>query len=166
VKVFFDTEFIEDGKTIDLISIGIVCESRLVLSYYAEFAECDLNRASPWVQNNVIPHLTRKTTPRAKIAESIAAIVGNKPEFWAYYADYDWVALCQLYGTMMDLPKGWPKYCRDVKQLCDSMGNPRLPAQDSTEHNALNDARWTRDAYLWLMKQEPQPAAKENDHAE
>lgn len=35
-------------------------------------------------------------------------------------ADYDWVVLCQLYGTMMDLPKGWPMYCRDVKQLCDS----------------------------------------------
>ena len=25
MKYFFDTEFIEDGRTIDLISIGIVC---------------------------------------------------------------------------------------------------------------------------------------------
>jgi hypothetical protein len=25
-KYFYDTEFIEDGKTIDLVSIGIVCE--------------------------------------------------------------------------------------------------------------------------------------------
>jgi hypothetical protein len=26
VRYFYDTEFLEDGKTIELISIGIVCE--------------------------------------------------------------------------------------------------------------------------------------------
>ena len=37
-----------------------------------------------------------------------------------YYADYDWVALCQLYGRMLDLPGRWPMFCRDLKQLsCD-----------------------------------------------
>ena len=74
----------------------------------------------------------------------------TKPEFWGYFADYDWVAFCQIFGTMMDLPKGWPMYCRDIKQLADSLGNPELPTQSSTEHNALNDARWNKQAWEFL----------------
>jgi hypothetical protein len=72
--------------------------------------------------------------------------VGPEPEFWAYYADYDWVALCQLYGTMMDLPKGWPMYCRDLKQVADERG-ATLPPQQGTEHHALADAIWTKAAW-------------------
>lgn len=41
------------------------------------------------------------------------------PEFYAYYADYDWVVFCQLFGTMMQLPKGLPMYCIDLKQELD-----------------------------------------------
>ena len=54
--------------------------------------------------------------------------------------DYDWVALCQLFGTMMDLPEGWPMYCRDVKQLADDKGNPQLNSDNLKHHNALEDA--------------------------
>ncbi|MDB5531540.1 MAG: hypothetical protein JWR51_4643 [Devosia sp.] len=150
MKFWFDTEFIEDGKTIDLISIGIVAEDGR--TYYAESAECDHSRAGEWVKANVLSMLVAGDylKPRAHIAADIVAFVGEKPEFWAYYADYDWVALCQLYGTMMDLPKGWPMYCRDIKQLCDSMGNPRLPQQTGTEHNAMQDAQWNRQAWDFL----------------
>jgi len=41
------------------------------------------------------------------------------PEFYGYYADYDWVVFCWLFGKMMDLPKGFPMYCRDLKQMLD-----------------------------------------------
>ena len=148
MKIWFDTEFIEDGKTINLISIGIVCEDGI--SYYAENAECKLEMASPWVRENVFPSLQGGGIPRRVIANEIRRIVGDKPEFWAYYADYDWVALCQLYGTMMDLPKGWPMYCKDIKQLADSIGNPLLP-ENKREHNALGDALWARSAWDFLM---------------
>lgn len=155
MKIFFDTEFIEDGKTIDLISIGLVREDDW--RYYAEPVECDRSRAHPWVQENVLP-LTFKDpaqrTPRAAIAKDIVEFVGPKPEFWAYYADYDWVALCQLYGTMLDLPKDWPMYCRDIKQYVDYVGTSlgskiTLPKQ-GLEHNALADAKWTRQAYNYI----------------
>lgn len=148
MKVWFDTEFIEDGKTIDLISIGAVREDGW--RYYAEPAECDLSRASPWVVENVLPHTSGDKTPRAQIAADLREFMGEKPEIWAYYADYDWVALCQLYGTMMDLPKGWPMFCRDVKQLCVSLGDPKLPQQIGQEHNALADAIWTKHAWEFL----------------
>jgi hypothetical protein len=149
VKIWFDTEFIEDGKTIDLISIGMVREDGR--SYYAEAAECDLSRASDWVKKNVIPHLSGVKTPRATIAAHIAEFAGETPEFWAYFADYDWVVLCQLYGTMMELPSEWPFFCMDVKQLAVSAGNPKLPEQGSVEHNALNDALWTKQAWDFIQ---------------
>lgn len=153
LKIWFDTEFIEDGKTIDLISIGMVREDGAIL--YFENGQCDFSRASDWVKQNVLPHITKAEDvwrSRREIAEAIVEFAGEKPEFWAYYADYDWVVLCQLYGTMMDLPKGWPMYCRDVKQLCDDLGNPKLPKQTSAEHDALADAIWTKVAWEFLHR--------------
>jgi hypothetical protein len=156
MKIWFDTEFIEDGKTIDLISIGMVREDGKTL--YLENLSADVNRASQWVKDNVLVHLDYVThgVAREEIGPKVLAFAGEKPEFWAYYADYDWVALCQLYGTMMDLPKGWPMYCRDVKQLCDSLGNPPLIKQtEGPEHNALADAIWTRAAWQYLLALSP-----------
>lgn len=148
MKIWFDTEFIEDGKTIELISIGMIRADDAI--YYAEVEGVDYSRADPWVQENVITHLVGVHRPRRKIAEDIIRFAGEKPEFWAYYADYDWVVLCQLFGRMMDLPSGWPMFCRDVKQLCDSMGNPKLPPQVDVEHHALSDAVWTKKAHEFL----------------
>lgn len=145
MRVFFDTEFIEDGRTIDLLSIGLVRADGT--SFYAEPREADWTRASTWVVKNVFPHLHGPTMPRREIATELIAFCGEKPEFWAYYADYDWVALCQLFGTMMDLPKGWPMYCRDFKQWLDDNGNPRLDKHKGAEHNALDDALWLKRVF-------------------
>lgn len=152
MRFWFDTEFYEDGHTIELISIGVVSEDGR--TYYAETPKARiLAVASKWLATNVAPSLTqgnRHTYERWQITDALVAFMGEKPEIWAYYADYDWVALCQLHGRMIDLPKGWPMYCRDVKQLCDSLGNPKLPDQKSQEHHALADAKWTREAWLFL----------------
>jgi hypothetical protein len=144
-----DTEFYEDGKTIDLISIGLVHEDGSEL--YLESAEADLERAAadPWMAKNVLPHLTGERVTRAQIREEILRFVGPSPEFWAYYADYDWVVLCQLFGRMVDLPQGWPMFCMDLKQEATRLGVP-LPPAPAGEHNALEDARWVRLAYQEL----------------
>lgn len=150
MRIWFDTEFIEDGKTIDLLSIGLVAEDGR--TYYAETNDWIPGKASQWVKDNVLPHMQggEAIKPRDVIAREIEAFAGERPEFWAYYADYDWVALCQLYGTMMQLPDGWPKYCRDLKQVCDAVGNPKLPPQETQEHHALADAAWAKRAWDWL----------------
>jgi hypothetical protein len=149
MRFWFDTEFYEDGRTIELISIGVVSEDGC--TYYGETPGAErLAAKSEWLKQNVLPHLTHQQLYREYLAQELIDFMGEKPEIWAYYADYDWVALCQLFGTMLDLPKGWPRYCRDVKQLADSLGNPRLPKQTSTEHHALADAKWTREAWLFL----------------
>lgn len=148
MKIWFDTEFIEDGRTIDLISIGAIREDGEC--YYAESLDCDLSRASSWVKENVLVHLNGFAVSRARIAADLIEFAGAKPEFWAYFADYDWVVLCQLYGTMMDLPANWPMWCRDLMQMREQVGRPELPSQISTEHHALNDAKWTKTAWEFL----------------
>ena len=173
MKFWFDTEFIEDGNTIDLISIGMVSQDGR--EYYAISKEFDASKASTWVINHVLKHLPPvevigmpingivygnelvcsyppEYRTREEIKNDILKFVsgGDQPEFWAYYADYDWVVLCQLFGRMIDLPKGWPRYCRDIKQLCDSLGNPKLPKPEGTEHHALDDARWVKQAHAFL----------------
>jgi hypothetical protein len=149
-RYFIDTEFIEDGKTIDLISIGIVADDGR--EFYLENTEIDLAQANDWVKANVLPHLRGPHGSRSYIAKQIIGFVGQSPEFWGYYADYDWVVLCQLYGRMIDLPESWPMFCMDIKQLAVSLGNPTLPKQESTEHHALADARWNRDVYNFLTR--------------
>lgn len=183
MRYFLDTEFIEDGKTIDLVSIGIVSGDGR--EFYAENLDADLSKASPWVQENVLPHLWSRQPDksagnawsrdggfggllsRESIAKELILFFAAAPnrelrklvskfnvdsniEIWTYYGDYDWVVFCQLFGTMMDLPEGFPMYARDIKQECDRLGNPRLPEQGKGEHNALADARWNKKAYEFL----------------
>ena len=154
MRIWFDTEFYENGRNIELISIGAVREDGK--TFYAETRDAArLARTTQWLALNVEPLLSVgniHSYDRWEIALSLADFAGEKPEFWAYYADYDWVALCQLYGNMLALPIGWPMYCRDVKQLCDDLGNPTLPKQTTAEHHALNDAIWTKEVWEFLQR--------------
>jgi hypothetical protein len=152
MRYFIDTEFIERGPNfpIQLISIGIVSEDGR--EFYAVSSDFDPATASEWVKNNVLDRLgSVERWPINYIASRILMFIrAQRPEFWGYYADYDWVVFCQIFGTMMDLPKGFPMYCRDIKQLCDEKGNPKLPEQGKGEHNALADARWNKIAWEFL----------------
>ncbi len=159
MRYWIDTEFIEDGHTIDLISLGMVAEDGREL--YVENAECDLSRANDWVRRRVLPHVGPDKNPaalragRAELAERVRAFCDpvqyGKPEFWGYHSGYDWVVLCQLFGSMKSLPKGWPKYCRDLRQWRDELGLVKLPNQrEKGEHHALADARWARAAWEFL----------------
>lgn len=154
MKYFFDTEFIEDGHTVDLMSIGIVAEDGRTL--YLESSECDLSKAGDWVQANVIPHLHGPKVSRAEMLRAIVTFIGGdmKPQFWAYFPTYDWICLCQLWGTMMDLPGHWPKFPRDLKFLATLLGihedlDKRVP-QVGTQHDALEDALWNLKAFKYL----------------
>ena len=153
MKYFIDTEFIEYPCTIDLISIGIKCEDGR--EFYAINKEFDPFMASDWVKENVIAKLEDPKEcnwwmPYRQIKAEVLNFVGDdKPEFWGYYSDYDWVAFCWLFGSMIDLPKGWPMYCRDLKQLMDTEGLKGIPAPEG-EHNALEDAKWNWELYKHL----------------
>lgn len=168
MRYFFDTEFIEDGLTIDLISLGMVSEDGREL--YLINKDANHSKADDWVKENVIAQLppcppeTDMTIymnkkdgiwcPHASFKSLIWSFVGedDKPEFWSYYSSYDWVALCQCWGRMLDIPKHFPKYCRDLKQLIASMGITKLPKQLKDEHNALADAHWIKEQFETVNK--------------
>ena len=163
----YDTEFLEDGATIDLISIGIACEDGR--EYYAANVDCDFDRVAEhdWLWANVVPHLPtnksdwddpnfgRKVTwldrksalvkPKWVIANEVRdfLLAAGEPELWAYYGAYDHVALAQLYGPMIDLPDGLPMWTHELMQLLEAAPPGFVkPDQDGDEHNALADARW------------------------
>ncbi len=151
MRIFFDTEFIDDGKTVDLISIGLVRDDGE--TYYAESSECDHSRACEWVQKNVIRHLVGPMKSRLIIAEEIKEFCGKSPQFWTYFGSYDWLCLCQLYGRMIDTPPDWPNFQMDIMNLLVLTGRTQreLPEQSGQKHNALADAQWTKNAYMHLV---------------
>jgi hypothetical protein len=107
-------------------------------------------------------------------------VTDKQIEFYGYFSDYDWVVFCSMFGTMMNLPKGFPMYCKDLKQYKDDLadrlisqgygthteGNKYYPKDmaeankwiedypayptQSNEHNALDDAKWNFKLYKFL----------------
>lgn len=158
MRFFLDTEFHEDGVTIDLISIALVAEDGRELYLVSDEFDYDRAYANDWIRENVLPHLPepkfKSWYSREAIREQILDFIGpEKPEFWAYFADYDWVVLCQLFGKMIDLPSGWPMYCLDLKQEMQRIGitKAHLPPQPENTHDALEDARWVKEAFTELL---------------
>jgi len=120
--------------------------------------------------------ITSAETDLKLFTEGIQII--EKPEFYAYYADYDWVAFCSLFGSMMQLPSNFPMFCKDLKQTLDETQESWLeyseteqnayclsnklysveqdlkclsnyPKQEN-EHNALEDAKWNKKLHEFL----------------
>jgi len=153
---YLDTEFSERPCTIDLISIALIREDGAAI--YAESSEINEDLCNNWVKANVLPKrvLSRKDrTSRSAIKDQVLTFIGDdKPRFWGYFADYDWVVFCWLFGSMIDLPKGWPMYCNDLKQEMARLKIPKemLPKQPGDEHNALADAIWIREAHHALRR--------------
>lgn len=137
MRFWFDTEFLDTGREIKLISIGIAAEDGGL--FYVELMGPETLRESgnQWVIDNVLPHLHQFPVDRHIAAREIVRFVGKSPEFWAYVADYDWVALSQLYGPLINRPASWPWTALDTYQLPDFK---RYVVTPSHAHNALSDA--------------------------
>lgn len=95
---------------------------------------------------------------RREIAMNLAGFLQVDPVVYGYFADYDWVVLCQLFGRMADLPQGFPYYCRDLKQMMDERGldgewkKKHCPGP-ADEHNAIADARWNMKLHQAILSQ-------------
>lgn len=137
MKYIIDTEFIDTPTCSVLISLAIVREDGE--SRYFEFAYPE-SEITPWLRENVIPHLTQRWTPATftEAAQSVEEFIGaDKPEFWCYYGAYDWYWFCRLWGGFMSMPQGrWPMLFREFADI--QQGVPNVAG---AEHNALNDCR-------------------------
>ena len=157
MKYFYDTEFIDDGRTIELISIGVAAEDGR--EYYGISSEFDPERAGSWVRTHVLPKLPSPSSQlyrsRKRIRsdlEDFFGIDGDEPiELWAWVGAYDHVALCQLWGPMTHLPPPIPRFTHELRQLWEDRGSPRLPRRSANVHDALVDARDQRTRYRVIM---------------
>ncbi|WP_059174445.1 3'-5' exoribonuclease domain-containing protein [Rhodococcus rhodochrous] len=187
MRYFYDTEFLEDGRTIELISIGIVAEDGR--EYYAVNSDMPVDRITKddWLLNNVWPHLPlvgykaglqyvgngehavrtqqagtldRTSTlvrPKWVIANEVREFLlvhtdnERELELWADYGAYDHVALAQLWGQMIRLPKGLPMFTREFQQAWRDRGAPDLPDQTDGQHDALADARHLKVSFEYLI---------------
>lgn len=169
MNYYLDTEFYEQGhlRPIELISIALVAEDGR--EFYAENADVDLNSLSDWLKTNVVPHLSRANPdknrtptiiePHAKLGQEVLKFLDKdvKPIFYGYFADYDWVVFCQLFGAMIHLPPTFPYFCRDLKQMMAERGmsKPKLDALQKAagpEHHALSDARVMKGYHKAVMQ--------------
>jgi hypothetical protein len=150
VRFFYDCEFIEDGRTIELVSIGVV--SQAGAEFYAVSTEFDPSRAIDWVRRNVLDKLPGPADPawrplpriRDDLLEFLTAS-GDGPkepiELWAWMSAYDHVALAQLWGDMRALPRAIPRFTHELRQRWEDAGSPPLPPAPPDQHDALADAR-------------------------
>jgi len=173
----YDLEFLEDGRTIELISIGMVCDDGR--EYYAVNRDMPVRRIRKhkWLMENVVPHLPKPhgdwilhmpkrwlfnyrdpaVKPRKQIADEVMDFIratGPDVQLWANYGAYDHVCLAQLWGRMIDLPDGVPMFTNDIQQERARQGLAwdDLPKQEGNEHNALADARHNQTVRRWLAE--------------
>ena len=133
-RFFYDTEFIEDGTTIDLVSIGVVDETGR--EFYAVSTQFDPDKAIPWVRRNVLdqlpPPADKAWRSRERIREDLLSFLtgpGEEIELWAWFGAYDHVALCQLWGAMPALPAADPAL---HPRAAPALGRPR-PARAAAQ---------------------------------
>lgn len=145
-RYFYDCEFIEDGNTIELVSIGVVEEGGR--EFYAVSTEFDPDRAIPWVRRNVLDKLPAPADPAWRTNERIRTDLyefltapGDGIELWAWYAAYDHVVLCQMWGAMPALPRAIPRFTNELRTAWEFAGRPELPPAPKDQHDALADAR-------------------------
>ena len=167
MRYTYDFEFKEDGRTIQPISMGMVGVDNPDRQLYLVFNDFDTRAVAAdwWLMENVmssIEHVTHTAVDfqGAKVVRDLLVTDPNSVtreegamrllefvdgdagiEWWNWYGAYDHVALCQLFGRMADLPKGWPMFSNDIKQLHKQAGYPVLPKQPPGKHNALEDAK-------------------------
>ncbi|WP_229674585.1 polyadenylate-specific 3'-exoribonuclease AS [Nakamurella endophytica] len=161
-RYFYDCEFIEDGRTIELVSIGVAAEDGR--EYYAVSTEFDPGRAGTWVRRNVIDKLPgpadRAWRSRATIRDELLDFFtapGLPVELWAWYAAYDHVVLAQLWGAMPALPREIPKLTREIRQHWEAAGCPPIPEAGRDRHDALADARLGRARWLAAERARTRP---------
>ena len=190
-RYFYDTEFHEDGRTIDLLSIGIVDENGR--EFYAVNADAQWWRVvdHEWLMANVVPKfvedgvLLREPYDAARLPAinhshpAVNSKIGIRSEVEQFFVNgvdehgielcgwftaYDHVALAQLWGSMMAMPRFMPFWTNDLCQEQRRLERAydlsiTLPAQPADQHHALADARWNRQAHRFLAEIEKERRA-------
>lgn len=176
-RYFLDTEFIDDGRTIDLVSIALVAGDGR--EFYRQCLGANFVRASDWVWRHVFPHLQhfdmcgkRSCQPTTKNSFNDKASTCHRPDCpWRSGSEIrdELREFCNpaKYGT----PEFWGYFCAyDWAAFCQLFGamhqlpggfpfycrdlrqwldNHQLQSitQLDAPHDALRDAQWIASAW-------------------
>lgn len=180
MKVYHDWEFLEDGKTITPISVGMVAENGDELYLINRYAPWGLIKNHEFLKKEVLPELpfyhgvtdfdpTYDFDPDHKDFKNLRSPVEmavevrdflmhhygpNGIELWAWYGAFDHICLAWLFGPMNLMPDGIPYWTNDIRQEHYRLGEPKMPKQAGTKHNALADARHNKVMHEFLIKLE------------
>lgn len=88
-----------------------------------------------------------------------------QPTLYGYYSAYDHVALSWIFGKMIDLPKGFPMYTRDLKQMFDEKQESRAKTISFFKETDLYDKyKENKIIFPENLKEHPQYPKQENGH--
>ena len=183
-NIHFKDEWIYEGKIVDLNVFKTndkwtsdIAWFKKIINKYGKTN----NQISKEIKN--FCYLDKETIDNGGQIVSASFIPNKYPniQLYGYYSAYDHVALCWLFGKMIDLPKGMPMITHDLKQNLNEVANTYLsktlsapivssdwhpnyaldnlkqdfkshyPKQEN-EHNALSDAKWNFELYKFLEK--------------
>lgn len=163
--ITYDTEFLDDGKTIELISIGLVAENGD--EFYSVNADADYGRIidhdlgrDGWMIANVLTKLPHtgvdaqewrldhehpSVQSRAALAHDVEDFLwahadgpdGPLAELWAYYPATDHVALYQLFGPMIECTK----HGMDMRTSC--LKQEEVMMQRRAQRNGVTERHLT-----------------------
>lgn len=170
LRFFLDTEFNEHARRFgfDPISIALVPEDASEENFYAVSSEFDIQKITPWLQENVVCHLPPpdQRLSNDKIRDDIVAYLSKfakdtespvtDVEIWALNGSSDNVVLAQFFGSLVRMRRvfnevGLPSpQFRDLKELIRATGGEKLPPPENA-HNCLEDAIWARKLYNHLV---------------
>lgn len=120
-----------------------------------------------WMYNNEYQHWLDSTAEFIERGIKFGWGGDVNHEFYAYYADYDWVLFCSLFGRMIDLPHGFPMYCRDLKQMLDE----RLAKKHIEDYTDIPLPAYagkqlkTLEEKLAYIKAQPDYPKQDNEHS-
>lgn len=157
VRYFLDCEFNDRVGSIDLLSIGIICEDERY--FYGENSQADLSTVNYWVRENVLPYIGHHMMTYDELRAGVLKLIGKdrEPELWAYNGAWDWILFVWLtYGQLTNMPKGWRKRHFELQELmlrADELGYSLgdIPNQTGQAHLAIADARWNKELFEYLQ---------------
>ena len=91
--------------------------------------------------------------------------VKSKIQLYGYYSAYDHVALSWIFGKMIDLPKGFLMYTRDLKQMFDEKQENRTKTISLFKEIDLH-GKYKENEIIFPenLKEHPQYPKQENEH--
>ena len=80
----------------------------------------------------------------------------DTPEFYTYYGSFDWVAITQIFGRIIDVPPGFPWNAIELNQMLDgkveSLKYDKDFPKEAKEHHALQEAKFNKELYDYIQK--------------